>query len=281
MGIVRFAVRRLRNEEWFRFHTEFFHLADECGAETLNIDRLFPLYEVRYKEADQLLELLHKSFITTDSVSADRARDGVYVGLRDTAKSLQKALDPDKRSAAVKVFTVVDKYSSAARKGTQAAKTAAIDNLLQDLSTAQSGIDVSAEVQLLGLAEWVADLDTANTAYKQSISERAEEATTRPSAGRLAQVRVEVDHYYVNMINVIDALLITIGGGEEETTPDEPQGPTEDRDTTPSTPDEKVLHFVKALNFCIARYKSFLKARKTRAGKKEQEEEEDGPKEDI
>jgi hypothetical protein len=89
----------------------------------------------------------------------------------------------------------------------------------------------------------------------------------------LQQVRAEMDHYYIGMMNVVDVRLLTINTPdapvEEE---EEPSGPVEGRDTTPSpTPEEKIVHFVKSLNTCIARYHALLKVRRTRKEKDEDE----------
>ncbi|MDR2118287.1 MAG: DUF6261 family protein [Tannerellaceae bacterium] len=275
MEIIRFRLKALRNEGWFRFHTEFSGLAEDCGLEILRIDRLFPPYKALYAEADILLEVLRKSFITKDTTGANRQRDAQFRGLRDAVKAFLYSLDAPKKDAAEKVSAVIKKYNDAILKGARADKTAAIDNLLQDLTTAPGGVDLTQEVQALGVGGWVVSLDAANAAYKQSLAARVEESTERPEAGRLRQVRIELDHYYVNMVNVVDSLLLSIGqhspGGEGEGE-EEPEGPVEGRDAVPATPDEKIVHFAKALNTCITYYRSLLKRRKTSSSKKEEDE---------
>jgi hypothetical protein len=280
MIISRFNISRLRNEEWFRFHTEYSGLAEECGVEFLELQRIYPLYKARYKEGDQLLELLRASFVTPDTTEANRNREKVFRGLRDAAKSLLNTLDPAKLEAAAKVYAVTRKYNDVISKGTLGAKTAAIDNLLQDLTPGEGAVDLSAEVQLLGFGFWVTDLATANQAYKQALAERTGEEAVRPAAGRLPQVRAEVDHYYLHMINVIDARLLTVPdveGGEEEDE-DPPSPPVEGRDTPATDPEEKLRLFAHSLNACIARWKAILKGRRTRSEKKLPEED-DSPKE--
>jgi hypothetical protein len=270
MTVTRFTIAKLRNEEWFRFHTEVKELVLLYGAELLGVVRLFVFYCTLYDEADRLLEVLRRSFTTAETSESDRKREAVFRSLRDVAKSFRSALDPAQQSAAEKVYAVVSKYNQAILRGSLASKTAAIDNLLQDLTTVSGGIDLTQEVQLLGIGVWVTNLDTVNTAYKQSLAERSDEEAARSDAGRLRQVRMDIDHYYVNIINTIDALLLGIGGGsagEAEEDEDEDDGPVEGRDALPEAPDEKLLHFVRALNVRIARYKALLKGRQTRRKK--------------
>ncbi|MDR2388742.1 MAG: DUF6261 family protein [Tannerellaceae bacterium] len=286
MKITRLKTGRLRNEEWFRFHTEFVGLILLYGAELLGLLRFFIPYQGLYKEADHLLEVLLKSFITRDTTETNEKRCKVFKGLRDTAKSFQNVLDPEKQNAAIKVYAVANKYNNDIMKGSLAAKTGAIDNFLQDLKGNQgSGLDLTREVELLGLNVWVNDLLTVNEEYKQLHSERSDETAERPDPGRLKEVRREVDHRYVNMINVVDALLQAgnDGKGDHEETPgededEEPSGPVEDRNELPTDPDQRLLHFAKALNARIANYKALLKGRQTRSDNKDAEEE---PEEEL
>jgi hypothetical protein len=273
MKILRFLVGRLRNEEWFRFHTEYYGLVILYTAELLGIKRIFLLYEALLKEADRLLELLQASFSTTGTAEADYLRTEMFKGLRDAVKSFLHSIDSQTQTAAKKLHTVITKYGSAIMKGGRAAKTAAIDNLLQDLTHGESLVDLSAEVQLLDLGQWVTNLNDANVAFKESLAERAGEAADRPEAGRLIQVRAAMDSYYIHMINSIDTLLIGIYGGEaeeEEEEEEEDNGPVEERDTPlPDGNDEKIIRFAKELNVYITHYRALLKGRQTRKNKEQ------------
>ncbi|MDR2810458.1 MAG: DUF6261 family protein [Tannerellaceae bacterium] len=280
MKVSRFRIATLRNEEWFGFHTEYEPLGTQHGSKLQVIDRLLIPYKELYKEADHLLEILRKSFITVDTSTANHQRELVFRGLRDAVKSYLNLLDPIKQKAATKLYAIIRKYADAILKGSLVGKTPAIDNLLQDLTPVEGGIDLSAEVQLLGISAWITDLDTANKAYVQSQTERSEEDAERPEAGRLRQVRAEMDHYYINMVNVVEALLLVAGYNtaddeEEEDDNGEGQGPVEDRDAVTTTSEEDLLYFVRRLNACIARYKTLLKGRQTRTGKKGTEDAED------
>ncbi|MDR2118669.1 MAG: DUF6261 family protein [Tannerellaceae bacterium] len=271
MEIRRFAIGRLYNEEWFRFHTEFRNLVLLYAAERLGLPRLFIPYQTMYEEADRLQELLRRSFITGNISTADRMREGVYRSLRDTVRSFRNSLDADRRKASVKVDAMVSKYGRAILRATVSSRTAAIDGLLQDLTATAGGVDLSQEVQLLGIDRWLADLETVNTTYKQSLEERHSEAFGRPEAGRLKQVRVKMDHSYTNMLNLVNALLSVVTVPPSEG--DEPDSsPAEGRGALPDESDERLLHFAKALNLRIAHYKTLLKKRRARSGKKDGEE---------
>ncbi|MDR2118777.1 MAG: DUF6261 family protein [Tannerellaceae bacterium] len=273
MNIIRLKYHALRNEEWFGLHSEYFELATVAVADLPVIESLLPSYKVLYKEADQLLEILRKSFLVSDTTSANRHRDLAFRSLRDAVKPYLNLQNPAKQSAAEKVYAVIRKYADAIQKGSLVGKTAAIENLLQDLKGVDGGIDLSAEVQLLAIGPWVEELNEANQAYKQAHAERTDEEAERPEAGRLRQVRLELDHYYVNMVNVVDALLLAGGhnaaGEEDDEDEDEDDGPVEGRDTAPADPSEKLLQFVRQWNARLSHYKTLLKGRQTRSEKKD------------
>ncbi|MDR2389288.1 MAG: DUF6261 family protein [Tannerellaceae bacterium] len=275
MQIQKFGIRKLRNEEWFRFHTEFSELAVLCGLIILGLERLYPPFEALYKEADELLERLRKSFITINTTEANQQREQQYRGLRESVKTFLYSLDANVKAAAAKLNDVIGKYHATIMRGGRSAATAAIDNLLQDLTSTPGGMDFSQEVHLLGVETWVNSLTAANQTYKEAMAQRIEESTRRPDTGRLKQVRLEMDFLYLSMTSAVNARLAAIGNiPEEEEEEEEPSGPVEDRNL-PDTDDGKVIHFAKGLNFCIAHYKAILKGRHTRSEKKTDESQDD------
>ncbi|MDR2810545.1 MAG: DUF6261 family protein [Tannerellaceae bacterium] len=250
MRIIKVTTDRLRNEEWFRFHTEYSGLVDAYGPELLMIQRIYSVYKTLYQEADRLLERLQASFITTHTAQAEHLRDELFRGLRDAVKSNLRSLDATKKAAAVKINALILKYNKVIRRDGRAARTAAFDNLLQDLKQGEGGVDLSSEVQILNIDEWVVNLDNANQTFKQSLADRAGEAAHRPQKGRLIQIRTQMNRFYVGMINSIETLLMAI----EETNPA----------PLPDSPDDKLIRFVKELNTYLTHYKSLLKGRHTR-----------------
>lgn len=254
MTISRFGISNLLNEEWFRFHTEFFTLAVACGLDVLDFFQIFPLYEPLYREADEQLEIIRRSFYTADTAEYERLRKQVFRSLRNIAKSQCRSLNPAEQSAAVKVFAAVEKYSKSILRGSLPAQTAAADNLLQDLTSSQgSEARLATEIQLLGLNKWVGSLHDTNENYKDALERRSEANAARPKNGRMRLLRREMDHYYIRIIEAVDSRLLTL--------PDAPANAPEEQLETPG---EKILHFAARLNDCVARYHALLKGRQTR-----------------
>jgi hypothetical protein len=252
-------MKLLRNEEWFQLHSEFSHLAMRCGTEVLGIQHLFPPYRTRYNEVEKLLGLLPKSFTTADTREADRLRKMQFRGLRYAVKACLRRYDAAGKIAAMKVNTVTGKYKHTILTGGMSAKTTAIENLLHDLRHGEGGADLSEEIQLLELTSWVTGLDETNNAFIRSVNKRADEAAARPPVRRLQKVRAEMDHYYVYMMNLVDAQLMAIS----KTTPA--------GKTLPTAGDGKILHFAGTINSYILHYKAILKGRHTRKAKRNTE----------
>jgi hypothetical protein len=246
MKIPRFKSDRLQNEEWFRFHTEFSELASRSDVAALRIELLFPPYRKLYGEADMLLELLHKSFITADMTACDRTRKQLFRSLRRSVKAYLYMTDSPEQRAAGKLHAVVRQYADHILKGTQAGQTAAIDNFLQDLRPGAGSIDLSQEAGLLGLTSWLTGLGKANESYKNAWTARVKEAAGRPAAGRLKVVRARMDQLYTAMIRTIEATLLVAGPAEGA----------------------KPLEFAGKLHPCITRYRALLKGRYTRSEEK-------------
>ena len=70
-------------------------------------------------------------------------------------------------------------------------------------------------------------------------------------------MRARMNHYYVNMINIIDAYLLALGTTNSTHTGEEDENAP-----------KNIQQFAKALNACIIYYKSLLKGRHTHSIKK-------------
>jgi len=257
--IIKTQYQRLRNEEWFLMHTFFKDEAMGYGAMKLSIDRLFAKYVKLYAQADETMEKVKKSFLTKVTTTEDEHRSQIYRGIRENVRSLRNYPDPAMRQAAEELYNIIENYAKSIIAANLASKTAAIDNLLQDLTGDKGGEDMTAQVTQLGIESWVQALRDANEAYKATREQRFAEAENKPEPGRLVRLRAEMDHLYVLMLRVIDAQLEVI----------------EDQDSD----NNETVQFVKALNARLAYFKTLLEQRKTKKANanvdEDKEEEED------
>jgi hypothetical protein len=239
MKIKRFRNEDLRNEEWFQFYTEFKEIIEERFPGTLNIEALFATFLILYANANETLEIIRKSATTEQLAEADTTRDIVFRGFYNAVQSALYHFDAMKRAAAKRLQVVLDHYGNIGRKSYDE-ETAAITNLLQDFTSAYAS-----DIALLGLGDWLAQLDADNKAFRNLMKTRYTEDAGKTDL-RMKDVRKDTDRIYRDIIDRIEALMLI--NGETEYAP-----------------------FVKELNVRVERFADILAQRKGRAAKKTNE----------
>jgi hypothetical protein len=156
-------------------------------------------------------------------------------------KSAANHFNADKRNAAGKIRIVLDYYGNIAAKAFDQ-ETAAVDDLLRELND-----NHVADVQLLGLTDWLIQLDVENQKFKTLMSERYAETAKRPST-RMKAARSETDKALRALLDMVEALAAVNGA-------------------------DVYLPFVNELNAVSERYKNQLAQAAGRRAKTKTEEE--------
>ncbi len=240
MKCTRFTIEDLKNEEWFQFFTEFKDLIEQYGASALDIDALFATFLALYADADEALEIIRKSPITEQLADADSRRDGIFRGFADAVKSALNHFNPAKREAAKRLHVTFDHYGNIARKPYDE-ETASIYNFIQDMNGANA-----AEIDILGLNDWVVQLEVDNKAFAALMKNRDAEGAGKTEL-RMKDVRTEADRCYRDILDRFDALVIVNGK-------------------------DKYAPLMKELGVVVNRYNNKIAQRKGRAAKSKKED---------
>ena len=237
MKCNRFRTGNLRNEEWFQFYTEVKELIDSYDPESLDIAALFSVFVVLYGDVDTALEIIRKSITTERIANADTTRDNTFRGFADAVKSACNHFDAEKRDAAKYLQNILDHYGNIARKLLDE-ETASIYNLVQEVRVKP------AYLTLLGLTDWVDQLEIENKAFEALMEKRYSEESSKTTL-KMKELRVETDRCYRSILDRIDALILINGK-------------------------DRYADFVKELDVRSQRFENMLAARKGRveAGKK-------------
>lgn len=203
MKIKKVDLNRLRNEEHFQFHTDFNALTESYTAIALGIEAAFAAYQPLYNDENEALDLIRRSALTADIAAADALRDHTFRGLRDTIKSATSHFLAEKQQAAARLIVVLDHYGDLGRKSYDE-ETAAIGSFIDDLN------ELNADVTLLGLADWIAELQANNEAFDNLKKMRYTEGAGKTQL-RMKEVRRQVDDAYGIITERIDALVIVNG----------------------------------------------------------------------
>lgn len=210
MKCKRFKNKELRHEEWFQFYTEFKALVEQYRPAVLNVEVLFITFVKLYTDADTALELIRKSAATEPIFDADNKRDCTLQGFFEAVKSSAHHFNAPKREAARRLQIVLDHYNGITRK-LYDEETATIYNFLQEMNETHIG-----DIMLLGLEEWITQLDTDNKAFESLMKTRYDEAFSKTDL-RMKIIREETDHCYRDMLDRIDAAVLLNGETPEFT----------------------------------------------------------------
>jgi hypothetical protein len=231
------VLKRAPNERWFNYHLEFDGIAVKWTPDTLGITALYPEYKTRLGQADLLLEQPVKSFLSSEIETADKLRDEDIRGLKMAVKSFLKSSDPQRKKAATKMMITFDKYGDIAKLD-YAAEGGAVYNFLQDMKGKHSE-----DVKILGLTQWVTDLETHNNQTTSLLKERDAEKVEKPD-GKLVTMRKEVDAVFGNILKTVEVSIA-------------------------NNPNHGLDGFVKEVNVLSMRYKAVAAQAKGRKNSKE------------
>jgi hypothetical protein len=258
MKILRINQHSLRNEGWFEFYVRFKGLVNIYNAKKIGIEALFDIFLPLLKTVDAVLQAIRKSSYTEPLADADKERGDVFKGLEGTVKSMMLLPDANKKEAARRIDILLSGYRKNILKGDYHEESAAIYNLLQDISYKYEN-----EVELLELTVWISALTKAEKNFQTINKKREDESRDKPKDD-LAKYRREIDSLYVNMANVIDAGLVAEGLGGDVVV--DPQSlDYESHDTVivwnPEVYGNMTYNFVVAWNEVVKKYRDDIARR--------------------
>jgi hypothetical protein len=264
MKIIRINLHRLHNEEWFEFFTKFGELVSHFGQDKIGIKDLYNQFALIYQTVDYLLVVLRKSYYTKEIEAADKKRDDLFRGLHAVLKGLQRQPVAAKQEVAMRLFNLLEGYQKAVLDDNYAAESAALHNLLQDLTGSYK-----ADVALFALTEWVTAIEQAEKEFLALDTQRTQESVDKPK-GNLLQERAKADTLYTAMANVLDARLLADGlGGDVVVDPRDldDSDHEEDVEYDHSLCGNLTYNFVIAWNETVRKYRSILAQRAGRRAK--------------
>ncbi|MDR1199794.1 MAG: DUF6261 family protein [Prevotellaceae bacterium] len=225
--IIRINLQRLKNETHVQFNENINAVFVKYNPQTLNIKALYDLYKAAFDNEIEALDFIRKSELTTKIANQDHRRDTIYRGFVETIKGEIHHFDQEHVEAAELLYEVCKHYGNIARK-TLDDETAAIDDLLRELDSNGN----KSLVELLGLADWLDQLEVENNRFKQLMLDRYAETSQRPAI-RMCDARTLVDRCLRLIFDRIDALALVNGITAFES-------------------------FIKELNAVIERYKNLI-----------------------
>jgi hypothetical protein len=202
MKVKKMNALHLRKSEHYQLYSEFKALVEDAGAENLKIAPQFAMWLAIFLLEDESFKKITKSTVGDDLNEADRYRDGIFRGMGDANISALNHFNPEIKAAAKRLKIVFDTYGNVAAMS-YIAETAEIVNFVQELRSEK----FAADVKLVGLEGWLAELETANNAFDRISKERYDETAGR-STVILKETRAKVDAAYRDIVERINAIYL-------------------------------------------------------------------------
>jgi hypothetical protein len=205
MKISKFHLAHLRNDAHFQFHSEAADLLARLQSGfQLDVHTISAIsdYKNLLQREDEALKKIVKSPLTEKIHKLDVLRDAHYTALLAMNKSRCLDLSASIADAALRIQIVLDTYGNVTQK-TINEQTSAIFNLLQELNSSK----YAADVQAVGIKNWITDLGNQNTALENLVKERYDEAGAKTGIV-LRQARSETDAAYYVIVERINAFLV-------------------------------------------------------------------------
>lgn len=238
--IKTISLSSLRTEEDFGFLklivTETANLPKEEGSgSSPALTAAISAFSSAVDAFDAALKDSTKSQCASIAAEADSARDASWRGLNNYLKAMAVHPDEEKRSLAVEMKGLCDKYGDPTSLP-QTEESGILHNLLQDFDAYIEDV-----LRSVGADAWVNDLRTKENAFLSAVANRTEEESMR-TVGIVKQTRQSADETYRSLVDLVNALAVVNG-------------------------DAPYATFIDHVNVLIDQQKSVLKARATRGAK--------------
>ena len=204
MKIANLNLNVQRNAGHYQFQTDFNSTIIKYSPQALGIEEAYAAYLPHYEDEGVALVAIVQSATTEEIDVADKDRDFTFRGLADRVTNGLNHYSNEVREAARRVKVIFDAYGNLAPKPDDE-ESGLLKSLIADLRT-----KVSAELILLGIVDWVDELERRNDAFVSLQGSRNSEAANR-SELRMKNVRLEVDPAYRKIVERINALIIVNG----------------------------------------------------------------------
>jgi hypothetical protein len=195
--IKSITLRLFRNNLHFGFQSSILLLLQNLGIGIAYIKEALTRFAALLVAEDDALDQTMR-YDTTGSIhEEDHRRDIAFYGARENIRTFSRHFDDDKRDAAARLDLIFEDYKKAPKKALPD-ESVDIHNLLQKLALN------NADVELLGLGDWIAEMQQANDNVIALTAERDSEAAARAQL-KMKTVRVEVDQVYAEIIGRLEA----------------------------------------------------------------------------
>lgn len=207
--IKRLRIEKLRNTLHFEFFSSILLLLRTLGVGIAFLVALIEKLAAALAEEDTALDIMRRYEQTSAIEENDRLRDNIFYAMHEIVRAMRKHFNAEKSAAAQRLDVIFEAFKNVPRMALPA-ESAALHNLLQQLS-----LHV-ADVELLGLIEYVEKLNEANEQVRRLTAQRESEAAFR-ALHRVKQARKAVNAIYMEIVGKLEAAAMLEGEAAYDT----------------------------------------------------------------
>lgn len=200
------TITRLRNNELLAFGREIEAAIIQADAATLKVFDSFEEYKAKLQQYDDGIVTVSKSMLTNLMVAAKKDRNNLHIGILEHIRTGTRHFIVDKRDAANRLLPLTSTYVGAQNRGFDD-QTGFEYNFLQQLKS-----DLyKADVTLLGMDEWVAELEKVNNKCSQLSTSRTKEKAGKALKGVTVVNRQLFESAYNALVELLNAFMLVDG----------------------------------------------------------------------
>jgi len=203
MFIKKIHYVELQNEEHVGFLTYVDDYISEAGAATLHVETQSADFKLKLAVEKSVLDLVLKNTFTVRVNAADGARDVPVRGFFRVVKGMLNHFNPVMAQAAYNISIINERFKNLPDLSKEK-QTAAEESYLNALKANM------ADINTLGLTDWVMEIEAKENAYLEMVRNRNNEDDLKPSL-KMRAARLETDDACKAIFDRINAF-ITIEG---------------------------------------------------------------------
>lgn len=201
MEIKAIASKNLQNEEHYKYQSDFVALVEEFTPAFLGVEKWYNRYRPLWQKEGDALEYIRKSALTETIEGADFKRDMTQKGMYGVVENAGQHFKPEMREAASRLQVVLDHYGDMTSLPYEK-ETATIKSFIKEIRT-----NHAADATLVGLDEWLTELEADNNAFDALVTDRFNE-TDHKTIGNVKEIRQAVDDANRDIVTRINARIL-------------------------------------------------------------------------
>ncbi|MBC8755930.1 hypothetical protein H2O64_14725 [Kordia sp. YSTF-M3] len=192
---------RYRNSEFLQYMKDVLELVNAHDVATLQLTAQHSVLTTVTDQMDDLFQQEQSSGITQELIDLDTQRDKAFMGIKAILEGYQYHYDEAIKNAARNLLFNLNNYGTNIPRMNYQAETAVIDSMLSDWETETKLV---AAITTLKLADWIAELKTANATFNDRYLARVSETAANPATSFTA-IREDGTIAYRKLVSHIEA----------------------------------------------------------------------------